>query len=246
MNKLIYLKNTFFIIPLIILSYSLNSCSSKKETDSREENMLASVPVDEALIASSSFDETYDWDSLAPKTASKFPSFTIFKLNGEQFDLYTELQKGRPILLISGSYTCDITRSWLPDIDELTQLYQDHLDVYMIYVVEAHPVDAASPYSKKHKIWIVEKNIEDSIETKRPTTYLERKNLGKQWIDRFNIKSELLIDNPNNVCWVSFGRKPNMAYLIKPDQILYARQKWFERESLEKEIKNLLRDLKKG
>ncbi len=50
-----------------------------------------------------------DWNHLGFRSGDRVPNFTLYDQDGKQFDLSSELKLGEPVVLISGSYTCDVT-----------------------------------------------------------------------------------------------------------------------------------------
>lgn len=177
------------------------------------------------------------------KTEAKVPDVNIHSTDGEAFNLYSELEKGKPILLITASHTCYVAREKIPDMQKLTQAYKEQLGMYIVYVLEAHPADTASPYSPTGDIWVGKPNIEDSIKVKNPTTYGERKALANFWQDEYEIEANVLIDTPQNAFWENFGQAPNMAYLLRPDGTVYYKQAWFNGEELDLKIQEMLKNL---
>ncbi|MCB0631268.1 MAG: deiodinase-like protein [Saprospiraceae bacterium] len=180
------------------------------------------------------------WDVLVKQTGEKAPDFTIRHLNGKTFTLHEELKKGKPILLINGSYTCDISRDHIPEVAQLAHKYKKKISVYVVHTVEAHPSDMPSPYSISNEVWLSKLNVKAGIEAERPKTYLERRQLTSKWIVFLRIKPKVLVDNPDNTFWNTYGQAPNMAFLISPDEIISASQVFFEKEQMKKNIDRLL------
>jgi hypothetical protein len=181
------------------------------------------------------------WDSLGYKKGQHVPNFILYTADGIPFRLDHELEKGKPIVLINGSYTCDVSRANLPAIKAITNKYKDTLNIVVVYTIEAHPADTASPYSYE-KEWQAPDNIRDSISANQPNTYGERVALAQQWQEENQIIVPILIDSPDNVYWHFFGQAPNMAYLIEPGGTVYYKQSWFREEELEEQIQVLLDD----
>lgn len=180
------------------------------------------------------------WGIMVKPAGEKAPDFTIRHLNGKTFNLYNELKKGKPILLINGSYTCDVSRGHMEEVSALSRKYKKDVKVYVIHTVEAHPSDMPSPYSISNEVWPSKHNIRDGIAANRPRTYLERRTLTEKWINFLQIKPKVLVDDPDNAFWKLYGQAPNMAFLIGPDDIISASQIFFDREQMEKNIELLL------
>src|SRR5688500_9836539 len=45
--------------------------------------------------------------------------FTLYNLNGDSLNLKDALSKGRPVLLVNGSYTCPVYRRKVQDINDV-------------------------------------------------------------------------------------------------------------------------------
>ncbi|QMW00174.1 hypothetical protein [Spirosoma foliorum] len=165
----------------------------------------------------------------------------MYSPEGKKFTLSEVLAIKKPLLLISGSYTCDISRHNIADINALAGKYKDKVSIYMVYTIDAHPSDVASPYSKNNKIEIAPANVREHVEAQQPKTYGERKSLAKKWQQQNYILAPVLVDNPTNDFWLSFGQAPNMAYLIDPNGTVYFKQAWLKYVALDNTIKDWLR-----
>lgn len=180
------------------------------------------------------------WDILVKQPGEKAPDFTIRHTNGKTFNLYQELDKGKPILLVNGSYTCDISRDHIQEVTELARKYKKKVSVYVVHTVEAHPSDSPSPYSIEDKIWPSNLNVKAGIAAKQPKTYLERRQLSQKWRISQNIRSKVLVDDADNTFWIKYGQAPNMAFVISPDGIISASQVFFEKKEMESSIGELV------
>lgn len=181
------------------------------------------------------------WEEMGFHDGDQSPNFTLYSGSGKKFNLYEQLQEQKkPVMLITGSYTCDITRHNLKAINELSDSIRKQIAVYMVYTLEAHPADVPSPYSTNEKPWIVKDNIKDSVAEVQPATYGERIELAERWVADYQVKPEVLIDTPENGFWKHFGQAPNMVYVILPNGIIYFRQTWFNEKSVKEKIDALM------
>jgi hypothetical protein len=180
-----------------------------------------------------------DWNQLGFRNGDRISSFTLYDQDGKQFDLSSVLKSGKPVVLISGSYTCDVTRNNLPAIKRLSSKYGTRDNFFMVYVIEPHPNDVPSPYSADKKIWISANNIRDHVAASQPKTYQQRVDNSKKWKQAYDINLPILIDNPNNEFWSNFGEAPNMVYVILPDYIIYYKQAWFNERQLDEKLQSL-------
>lgn len=213
----------------LLLILLLFSCENSK-----------SIPSENARIAlRSSVAAGGAWDLLGFHTGEKVPDFMLYSSDGEPFDLYEELGKGKPIVLVNGSYTCDFSRTNLPSIVNTAQKHNAEVEVVMVYTIDAHPSDTLSPYAVDDREWVPPNNIRDNISAPQPRTYGERVMLANQWIEESEIPVPVLIDGPDNEYWTKFGQAPNMCYIISPDGTVAFRETWYNDAELNEAIQHL-------
>ena len=153
--------------------------------------------------------------------------FKLYNVNNQETDIAFELQKGKPILLVAGSYTCPVFRGKVPDIDAIAQKYGNQLSIFIIYVLEPHPDIDTSPYSGN--VWTTSSNINEGILYRQPVTYGDRVSIVQDMLNNMSISYEVLIDGPCNRWWNTFGPAPNNAYLIEPNGVIFAKHGWFNK-----------------
>ena len=155
------------------------------------------------------------------------PDFKLYTLTGDSVTLSEVLLLGKPVLLISSSYTCPVFRGKIPVINQVDSIYQGQLSVYVIYTVEAHPIIDVSPYSGN--VWTTSTNTNEGILFEQPKTYGERKSILNSLLSANYLRPTVLIDGPCNEWWLNYGTEPNSATLIKPDGNVFAFQQWFDK-----------------
>ena len=235
------MQNHPLIIAMILFSLSVNTLLAQKKT-----HALKPTPDDSREVLFKKSDAMVDynymlrWEVLIKSAGEVAPNFTIRYLNGKEFNLYQELEKGDPILLINGSYTCDISRQQMDDISALSRKYKRKLRVYLIHTVEAHPADMASPYSISSDVWLSNFNLRDDVAAEQPKTYRERRLLTQKWKNSIQTAARILVDDPDNEFWNLYGQSPNMAFLIDTDSTISSSQILFDRGPMEDEIGRLL------
>ena len=223
---------------LLFFNLAVAGCSANETgafNNLPKDDEEVSMPVSEGIQ-----DNNKRFETLGYQIDDKVPDFTLYSSQGDKFTLSEALKSGKPIMLISGSYTCDVSRSNLPGIDSIIQQYRDKINVRMVYTLDAHPSDTISPYSPKHEIWIPNINLKDQVEATQPKTYGEREALAVKWQQRYNIAVPVLIDTPANQFWLNYGQAPNMVYLIDPNGTVNYKQVWFNKNNLEKAIIKLI------
>jgi hypothetical protein len=151
--------------------------------------------------------------------------FTLYDVNGNPFNLGATLALGKPVLLISASYTCPVFRSKVPSINNVISTYGPQVTTAVIYCVEAHPTDT-SPYFGY--VNITSANQQAGILFPQPTTYKERKNMVDTLFANMTLNAPVYIDGPCNNWWLYYGPAPNNAYLIDTSGIVVAKHPWYD------------------
>ncbi len=203
------------------------SCASQKTLPPAGTTRIEN-PTSQALIAG--------WEQLGFKKGQQVPDFTLFSENKRPFKLSSELKKGKPVVLINASYTCDVSRNNLESILTMVKTYRKAATFVIIYTIEAHPNDEPSPYSPYQEILIAKDNIRDNVEARQPKTYAERQTLANRWKTMYRIPMTVLVDSADNLFWTNFGQAPNMVYVISPDRKVLFKQAWFDKTKLDREL----------
>lgn len=153
--------------------------------------------------------------------------FTLYDKDFHPFTLSESLNNGKPVLLISSSYTCPIFRGKIPKINQLYSQYKDQLDIYIVYTVEAHPDKDISPYFGRVNTGAA--NINEGILYRQPLNYGDRLQIVQDMLIDESISVPVLIDGPCNAWWNHYGPAPNNATLIDPDGTVRVKHAWFDR-----------------
>jgi hypothetical protein len=203
---------------------------------------LASLPADGDIVCNIPV-YTGDFNSSGFQAGDTIPHFKLYDKNGTATDVLTVLQTGKPLLLVAGSYTCPVFRQKIAKINQVVSSYGTQINVYVVYVVEAHPKNPdLSPYSGT--VWTTSENQQESILYLQPTTYGERKQIINDMLANgsYQLTASILIDGPCNEWWLNFGPAPNNAYLIKPDGVIYKKHGWFDKnpDNIATDINSLL------
>jgi hypothetical protein len=179
------------------------------------------------------------WEMLGFHPGNQVPDFTLYATDGKPFQLYHELTKRKPTVLINASHTCDFSRANLPSIKSIMERYAHRANMVMVYTIDAHPSDTLSPYAEDERTWIPPNNKRDNISTPQPRTYGERVDLSRDWKEENAIPVRVLVDGPDNKFWNTFGQAPNMCYIISDSGKVEYRQTWFNGKELEQELERL-------
>ncbi len=154
--------------------------------------------------------------------------FTLYDKQNMPMRLSEKLKAGKPVLLISSSYTCPIFRGKIGVINQLNALYKNELEIFIIYTVEAHPDQDISPYFGKVNTGAT--NIKEGILYRQPLLYEDRILIVEDMLQSLNIEVPVLLDGPCNEWWNHFGPAPNNATLIDANGIVQIKHAWFDRD----------------
>lgn len=168
---------------------------------------------------------TNDFNSIGYQAGQPLHDFTLYDLGGSAVNLKQLLQGGKPLVLLTCSYSCPAFRERLPEFKNLSVLYADYLDFLLVYTVEAHPIDSVSPYYGY--VNVMQQNLSEGILIAQAVTYGQRKQTAQQMVDALGIDVPLVIDGPCNEFWIASQCGPVTAYVIDTSGILYAKQGWF-------------------
>ena len=112
-------------------------------------------------------------------------------------------------------------------------MYDDQIDFYIIYTLEAHPI-SGRPMEYSYDA--------GGNPIEQPMTYAERVDMANLFIREAGILMPVLVDEIDNPLWCTYGRKPNMAYLIGSDGRIILRQEWNDPGEMEEVILQLLEE----
>ena len=171
-----------------------------------------------------------DFDDNAYPVGQKVNDFTLYDKTGSAVNLKSKLLEGKPVFLMTGSYTCPVFRNKIAQLNELIATYGAEINFYVVYTVEAHPIIDNSGYADS--IWTTAQNIADGILYEQPDTYGDRLSAVNDLTDAFTINCPILIDNNCNEFWTTYGEAPNRAYLIDQNGFVQISHGWFHYPSM--------------
>jgi len=224
------------LFPLLLLSL----VTAAAQPNLRPSIGVANRPHDTATICAPTV-YTGDFNASGYRVRDTVPDFTLYTPDGNRVNLREELMRGKPVLLVGSSYTCPVYRSRVSDINALQKKYGEKVTIFVIYVVDAHPIKDPSPYRGVE--WTMEENIRANISFRQPTTYGERLAIVREMSRTTKLKTTLIVDGPCNEWWSHFGPAPNSAYLIDTSGVVVAHHGWMNRGSnnMASDIKRLLK-----
>lgn len=174
-----------------------------------------------------------------PQEGKRAPDFALKDLQGKEVGL-KQFKKKRPVVLVTGSYSCPVYRRQVPALNRLYGKYKDRAAFFVLYTVEAHPVTDPSPYRGKE--WLTEQNVRDGILLRQPASYPERVTLASRCQVDLGFAVPILVDEMSDSAWTRYGKAPNAAYLIDYEGKVRLRQGWFEPVRFEQDLLKLLQE----
>jgi hypothetical protein len=92
----------------------------------------------------------------------------------------------------------------VPALNALYKEYRDRVAFHVIYIQEAHPIDA----------WQVNDNLKDDVLVKSTTTAEERDRVADVCLAKLGIELPALIDEPDNRVERAYTAWPDRLYVV--------------------------------
>ena len=138
-----------------------------------------------------------------PGPGDRTPEFDLPTLGGGRFRS-ADLGETGPALLIFGSYTCPVTDSAAPGLNELYIRFGDRVRFVMVDVREAHPGKTVT----------------------QPQTFEEKMGHAELLRNFHGFNFEVAVDDIDGTLHRAFSPKPNSAYVLGKDGTILFRAHW--------------------
>ena len=138
-----------------------------------------------------------------PGPGDRVPDFDLPTLGGGRFRS-ADLGETGPTLLIFGSYTCPVTDSAVPGLNELHGRFGDRVRFVMVDVREAHPGKVVP----------------------QPKTLDEKTVHAEQLRDFYSFEFEVAVGDIDGTFHRALSPKPNSAYVLGKDGTILFRAQW--------------------
>ncbi len=92
----------------------------------------------------------------------------------------------------------------MPALNKLYRDYRDRVAFYIVYIHEAHPIDA----------WQVDDNLRDDVLVASTTTADERVNAAGLCVTNLGIELPALVDEPDNRVERAYTGWPDRLYVV--------------------------------
>lgn len=212
--------------PILGLCACLAWGSASAQPDLLPSIGIGALPSDNDPICTLPF-QTPPITSCGRPEGEQAADFNLYDIDGDAFNLESALLLGKPVLMISSSYTCPVFRDKVPVINDVVANYGSQLTTIIVYTPEAHPIVDISPYFGA--VNTGQTNINAGILYEQPETYGERKAIVQDMMDAMQIDAPIYLDGPCNEWWNYYGPQPNNAYLIDADGTIFRHHDWLHR-----------------
>jgi type I thyroxine 5'-deiodinase len=95
----------------------------------------------------------------------------------------------------------------VPALNKLYQHYRDRAAFYIVYIQEAHPIDA----------WQLDDNLEDDVLVASTKTREDRVNVAGMCVRNLGIELPALVDEPDNRTERAYTGWPDRLYVVDRD-----------------------------
>ena len=95
----------------------------------------------------------------------------------------------------------------MPALNKLYRDYRDRVAFHVVYIQEAHPIDA----------WQDDDNLKDDVLVKSTTTEKERAEIAGICLAKLSIELPALVDDPDNRVERAYTAWPDRLYVIDRD-----------------------------
>lgn len=153
------------------------------------------------------------------------PHLYLYDTAGNKVFMDSLFEAGKPVMFITGSYSCPKFRKAISSINEYNRKMGSISTIVIVYVKEAHPVKN-SPYGKKNNN--LKENRKEGIKLKEHKYIEERIRLSKKVISDLKPNVEVLVDNENNDFFNSIFSGPNGQIIFSRAKRLESQKYWFK------------------
>jgi len=115
--------------------------------------------------------------------------------------------RGKPVVLVFGSYTCPPFRKKMPDINGLYEKYRERAAFYFVYIEEAHSTDG----------WPSKTNAREGVLYARAQKIEDRVQAGETCWTKLKIPFPMLVDDLDDHVGRRYQAWPIRVYIVDKD-----------------------------
>jgi hypothetical protein len=195
------------------------------------------------LSAEENYQDTRDFESsqeedlafskrILLKVGDDAPDFRLTPfdstLAGPKTNLLSKVE-AKPIVLIFGSATCNLTANKAPELQRIYATYKDQADFAFIYMKDAHPSGKSVQVGQ------------EQVRLDQPQTMDHRLKLTQHLLNRTQLTMPIYVDNMLGAGRKSYGSFHLAAYIIDADRKLALVQKYkYDTQDIESRLKAVL------
>jgi hypothetical protein len=168
---------------------------------------------------------------------AKFPDMYFYDTNGKIIRT-SDIFKGKPVIFITGSYSCPGFRNNAARIRKETLKKSKTHDIYFVYLHEAHPVNG-SPYGPIMNNYYL--NVKENVYIERQTYLYQRIDYARRLKRDYTIISPVLIDNEHNDFFLQVFSGPNGYMEFTADRVLKHQRAWYYNKIQKRKTKRRLK-----
>ncbi|MBU1211537.1 MAG: redoxin domain-containing protein [Alphaproteobacteria bacterium] len=154
-------------------------------------------------VSSSVLKEDMAFSQSAPRPGDRLPDFDLQTTRGDRIKS-ADLVGQKPILVITGSYTCPMTASSNPILKDLHSQFGSAITFVMLHVREAHPGE----------------------QREQPRRFEEKMRHAKDLQERDRLPWPIAVDDIDGTVHRALDNKPNAVYLTDRDGEIVYRGLW--------------------
>lgn len=157
------------------------------------------------------------------------PNFVLKNLDNKTVSLLN--LRGKPTVLIFGSFTSPTFRDKTAAFDAVRKDYRNKANVIVIYTAEAYP----------NNEWDVQRNIDEQIRVAQHTSLDERTKMAKLTRDGLKIDAEILVDDMDDGVSKAYDAMPNGCVILDAAGKVIAKQQWANEHAVRVTLDEALR-----
>ncbi|MEM7409134.1 MAG: deiodinase-like protein [Myxococcota bacterium] len=173
----------------------------------------------------------------APAEGSFAPDVAVRDLDGAERRL-SEWIGERPVVLQLGSYSCPLFRQRRHWMNRMAEGWSDRVQFLVVYTQEAHPIDAASPWTPE--VWDPWVNGWSGVRMTKAVSWQERRDAAERAQSELDLAMPVLLDRMTDDAWRQYGRAPSPAFVIDRNGRITLRQVWVNPGPIHDELRRLV------
>jgi tetratricopeptide (TPR) repeat protein len=140
-----------------------------------------------------------------PKPGAQAPPFTLAKSEGGGAIRFPE--RGKPTVLVFGSYTCPNFRKAAPVLNSLADRLRNQVTFLQVYIREAHAAGQ----------WQSSINERENVELAMPTSLDQKNDYAVMCSRKLHLRFPAVVDGLDNAAEKAYAAWPSYVYVIAAD-----------------------------